>query len=338
MTKAFISGCTGLSLSDKEKAFFKRENPWGLILFARNVGTPDQVRALTEAFRSAVGRADAPVLIDQEGGRVARLKPPHWLRMPAGRLYGELCSQDPEKGLRAAYLAGWLICNEVRALGISVDCIPCLDVAFPGTSDVIGDRSFSDDPEMVATLGRAMADGALRAGVLPVIKHMPGHGRALVDSHLDLPFVEAGLRELEQCDLIPFSALNDLPLGMTAHIVFSGIDSQRPATQSTHVVSTVIRQMIGFDGCLMSDDISMKALGGDMETRAARTIDAGCDLVLHCNGDMTEMQAVAAGVPELTGRSEQRCTAALACLAKETPKLDRGTVLAEFRDLTGWAG
>ncbi|MBN9670469.1 beta-N-acetylhexosaminidase [Roseibium aggregatum] len=338
MTRAFVSGCAGPELTEAEIVFFSRSDPWGLILFARNIVSPDQVRALTASFREAVGRADAPVLIDQEGGRVQRMKPPHWPKYPAPGFYGDLFNEQPETGLKSAWLGARLIAADLHDVGITVACLPCLDTRFPETVDAIGDRAFSAEPETVALLGQAMVDGACAGGILPVIKHIPGHGRARVDSHLELPRVEADKSSLESVDFRPFKALSGVPLGMTAHIVYADVDDERPGTQSSRVIQEVIRRDIGFDGCLMSDDISMNALGGSYADRAQRAIDAGCDIVLHCNGDMEEMRAVAAAVPELAGRAKQRCDAALDSIKPPATGFDRDAAWEEFRSITGWQG
>ncbi len=338
MTKAFVSGCAGLTLSADEIAFFREEDPWGLILFARNIESRDQVRSLTASFREVVGRDDAPVLVDQEGGRVQRLKPPHWPKYPAPKLYGDLYPADPEAALRAAWLGSRLIADDLHEIGITVDCLPCLDVRFPDTVDAIGDRSFSSDPEIVATLGRAMVDGALEGGVLPVIKHIPGHGRARVDSHLELPRVDAAYSLLESVDFRPFRALSDVSLGMTAHIVYADIDADAAGTQSRAVIQEIIRGEIGFEGCLMSDDISMKALGGSFADRSRKIVEAGCDIVLHCNGDMVEMREVARVVPDLQGEAKRRSERALRGLKPPEPGFQRREAWSEFQALTGWQG
>lgn len=338
MTKAFVSGCAGLQLTSDEISFFRDEQPWGLILFARNIDNPTQVRELTSAFKDAVGRSEAPVLVDQEGGRVQRLKPPNWRKYPAPKLFGDLFDKDAESARKAAWLGARLIAEDLRLVGITIDCLPCLDVRFEETVDAIGDRAMSADPEVVASLGRAMVEGAVAGGVLPVIKHIPGHGRAKVDSHLELPRVAAPHSSLESVDFRPFKALSDVSLGMTAHIVYEGIDPDRAGTQSAKVIGDVIRGEIGFDGCLMSDDMSMKALGGDFGERSRKIIDAGCDIVLHCNGDMTEMRAVAAVVPELAGVSLERCDRALAGLKVPDEEFDGETAWEEFLSLTGWQG
>ncbi|POF29379.1 beta-N-acetylhexosaminidase [Roseibium marinum] len=338
MTKAFVSGCAGPVLTAEEISFFREEDPWGLILFARNIETPDQVRGLTQAFRVAVGKEDAPVLVDQEGGRVQRLKPPHWPKYPAPKLYGELYESQPDQALRAAWLGARLIAADLHEVGITIDCLPCLDVGFPETVDAIGDRAFSSDPDVVAKLGQAMVDGAIAGGVLPVIKHIPGHGRARVDSHLELPRVDAAKSSLESVDFRPFKALSHVSLGMTAHIVYETIDGANPGTQSKKVIQDIIRTEIGFKGCLMSDDMSMKALGGDFDERARKILQAGCDIVLHCNGDMNEMRDVARAVPALEGDAQRRCDLALTGLQPPRPGFQRQDAWNELQSLTGWQG
>lgn len=338
MTKAFITGCAGLELSQDERAFWAAEDPWGLILFRRNCESREQIRALTAAFREAVGRSDAPVLIDQEGGRVQRLRPPLAPSYPPARRFGALYEQDQEKGLRAAFLGARLIAHDLAELGITVDCMPVLDVLFPQTVDAIGDRAYADEPETVAALARAACDGLLAGGVLPVIKHLPGHGRAEVDSHLELPRVRAPRTDLEAVDMLPFRKLADLPLGMTCHLLFEDIDPDHPATQSKIIIEEVIRRQIGFDGVLMSDDLSMEALGGDIGSRAAKSFAAGCDLALHCNGDLKEMRQVAAVAPVLQGTSLDRCARALAARRMPETGFDTLAVRAEMDELLGGAG
>ncbi|MEP0520716.1 MAG: beta-N-acetylhexosaminidase [Hyphomicrobiales bacterium] len=310
---AFISGCEGLFLNEDEKRFLKDANPWGFILFGRNVDTPEQVEALVASFRECVGRSEAPVLIDQEGGRVQRLRPPHWPFYPPGAVFGTLESEFPGEGKRAAFLGGRLLAYDLLSLGINVDCLPVLDVPVPNTTKAIGDRAYSPDPVTVSQLGGAAADGALAGGVLPVIKHLPGHGRALVDSHLDLPRVSASENDLALHDFAAFKPLKNYPMGMTAHVVYESIDSTQPATLSRKVIQTIIREQIGFTGLLMSDDVSMGALQSPMGERTAAAISAGCDIVLHCNGVMEEMLAVAANVPSLAGEAEKRAKHALSC-------------------------
>lgn len=335
MTKAFISGCSGPVLTQDETSFFKAEDPWGLILFRRNCETPEQVATLVSDFRSAVGRENAPVLIDQEGGRVQRLRPPNWPKYPPQKIFGDLYKVDPTRARNAARLGARLIATDLRAIGINVNCLPLLDVTVAETVDAIGDRAYSDDAQTVADLGRETAEGHLASGVLPVLKHLPGHGRAIVDSHLELPRVDASREELEASDFLPFRELSGYPLAMTAHILFSSIDPGRPATQSATVIETVIRGSLGFEGCLMSDDISMKALGGDMRERCSATFAAGCDLVLHCNGDLDEMRAVADVAPVLSGMSGIRCSIALARVTGPDRDFDVEAARAEFERLLG---
>lgn len=319
---AAILGCRGLVLSAEEVAFFRDVRPWGFILFKRNVESPDQVRALTEALRETIGRPDAPILIDQEGGRVARLGPPHWRRYPPGRAYGDLPANDLLHRREITRLGGRLLACDLAALGINVDCVPVLDVPVPGSHDIIGDRAYGATPEVVAALGRAACEGLIAGGVLPVIKHIPGHGRAMADSHLDLPVVDASYPELDGRDFAPFRVLSDMPMAMSAHVIYTAIDRKRPGTTSRKVLRKVVREAIGFDGLLMTDDLSMKALSGDFTTRARDSLSAGCDVVLHCNGDMAEMQAVVAGTRLLAGRSGQRAKAALGRIARTPEPFD----------------
>ena len=327
---AAILGCSGLALTAREKAFFAEVRPWGFILFARNIETPDQVRALTASLRETVGRADAPILIDQEGGRVQRLGPPHWGRYPPGRAYGRLQARDPLFRREITRLGARLLAHDLAAVGINVDCIPVLDVLAPDGHQVIGDRAYADTPDEVAVLGRAAAEGLLAGGVLPVIKHIPGHGRARADSHEELPVVNAAWEELDRHDFVPFRALSDMPMAMTAHVIYAAIDRRRPATTSVSVMRTAIRGAIGFAGLVMTDDLSMKALAGDLGERAAAARSAGCDVVLHCNGDMAEMAAVAAGAGALRGRSARRAEAALARRPKSVEPFDAVAGRARF--------
>jgi beta-N-acetylhexosaminidase len=309
-TRSAIYGCAGHALTDSERSFFRQAEPWGYILFARNIATPEQVRGLTCELREAVGH-EVPILIDQEGGRVARLRPPYWRAYPPGRHYGALYARSHDDGLEAAKLGSRLIAAELKVLGISVDCLPVLDVPTPGAHDVIGDRAFGETPEPVIALGRAAAEGLLAGGILPIIKHIPGHGRAGVDSHLSLPVVDADAETLALTDFAPFKALADMPLAMTAHVVYSAIDTSGPATTSKAVIANIIRREIGFGGLLMSDDLSMQALAGTLADRTSASIKAGCDVVLHCNGKLDEMEAVAGVVPVLAGEALQRSIAAL---------------------------
>lgn len=319
MPLAAIFGCAGLSLTEDEKSFYRDTDPVGFILFARNVEEPDQVRRLTGALRESVQREDAPILIDQEGGRVARLKPPHWRQPPPAELFGRIHAHDAEAGIEAARLNAAVIGAELLDLGLNVDCLPLIDLRFDDAHEIIGDRAFSDDPQVVATLGRAAADGLMGAGVLPVIKHIPGHGRARVDSHEALPTVDTLLDDLRATDFRPFTALADLPIAMTAHIVYQAIDPLFPATTSPTLIEEIIRREMGFDGLLLSDDLSMKALHGGLQDRARDAVSAGCDIALHCNGDMTEMREVAAGTPALSDSGVDRLNRALSLVSRGGP-------------------
>jgi beta-N-acetylhexosaminidase len=328
---AFISGCAGLELTQNERAFFRDSQPWGLILFKRNIEMPDQVRALTAGFRDSVGRRNAPVLIDQEGGRVQRLGPPHWRKYPPARRYGEVFEKDPVASLRAARLIARLMAEELVDLGINVDCLPVLDVPIEGSHDVIGNRAYGTGPEKVAILARAAMQGLVSGGVLPIIKHMPGHGRAVTDSHDALPLVTASKEELERSDFATFAAFADAPMAMTAHVVYLALDRELPATQSRKIVR-LIRKQLGFDGLLMTDDLSMKALSGEMADRVARATEAGCDMMLHCNGNFAEMQAVAEASGELKRTAMRRARSALKALRRPA-KFDRRQALKELEQL-----
>ncbi len=292
---ATILGCASTGLSEEERRFFRDAGPFGFILFARNIEAPDQVRALVDELRDTVGRGDAPVLIDQEGGRVARLKPPHWYGPPAAAEFAALYAEDPDRGAEALKLNTLLIAADLLDLGIDVACTPVADVPVAGAHDAIGDRAYGSAPERVALLGRTVARTLLDAGVIPVVKHIPGHGRALVDSHRALPAVDAPVDLLRKTDFAPFSALADMPWAMTAHVVYEALDATAPATLSELMVSTIIRTQIGFRGLLLSDDLSMHALEGPFERRARQCRIAGCDIALHCNGAMEEMIQVVEG-------------------------------------------
>ncbi len=329
MPSACILGCEGLTLSTAEKAFFRKVDPWGFILFKRNVDTPEQVRALTAALRDTVGRADAPILIDQEGGRVQRMGPPNWPKYPAARKFGELSTNDPLVRRELVRLGARLMAHDLVSVGINVDCVPVLDVPAADGHEIIGDRAYDMDVASVARLGRAAAEGLIAGGVLPVIKHIPGHGRAKADSHLELPVVNTPYDELEAVDFAPFKVLSDMPLAMTAHVVYGAIDAKRPATPSKKAIR-LIREVIGFSGLIMSDDLSMKALGGDFGERTAAALNAGCDVVLHCNGDMAEMKAIVRETPALSGKAKVRAQAALARLAKSPEPFDVEAGRARF--------
>ncbi len=332
-TRAFICGCAGLTLSDDERAFIARYSPWGFILFKRNIDNKDQVFALTSQFREIVGRPDAPVLIDQEGGRVQRMGPPHWPKYPAASLINRAVGLSDVQKVALARLSARRMAEDLRLVGVNVDCLPVLDVPAPDGHGVIGDRAYADDPATVARLGRAVADGVMAGGVLPVIKHIPGHGRARADSHLELPVVETDLKTLETVDFAPFRALADLPLAMSAHVVYTAIDPERPATTSAKVVRDIIRGHIGFDGLLMSDDLSMKALGGSFGERTEAAFAAGLDMALHCNGDLREGVPVAEASPVLDGKRLVRAERALSLLRRPVEPIDPVDALRQIDSL-----
>ncbi|MEE2567620.1 beta-N-acetylhexosaminidase [Hyphobacterium marinum] len=328
---AAIYGLSGPELDANEKAFFRDAAPWGFILFARNVESPKQLARLCVALRDAVGR-DAPVFIDQEGGRVQRLKPPTWRQAPPAGEFGALYARDREAGLEAVRLNHRLIAHELRASGIDADCAPCLDLQIDGADAIIGDRSYGTDPDVIAALGRAAMDGLHAGGVASVIKHIPGHGRADADSHLALPRVDTPRETLEATDFAPFRALNDAPMAMTAHVVYADIDPDDPATLSSEMIASVIRGSIGYDGLVMTDDLSMKALSGTLSSRAERALGAGCDMVLHCNGVRREMIELADIIPTLSGDPLRRADAAAA--VRRTPEtFDAKAGLARLEEL-----
>ncbi|MEM8839109.1 MAG: beta-N-acetylhexosaminidase [Pseudomonadota bacterium] len=317
--KAFIAGLAGLEVSPDERAFFHSERPWGFILFSRNCETAEQIKDLVQDLKELGGSESVPVFIDQEGGRVQRLRPPLAPSYPPGAAYGALYERNPEAGLEAVWLGGRLIACDLAKLGINADCLPVLDIPVEGAHDVIGDRAYGTDPDIVSILARKAGEGLLAGGILPVIKHIPGHGRAGADSHLELPRVSTSLEELRKTDLAPFSSLRDFPMAMTAHVVYEAIDPKRPASTSDTVIGNIIRTDIGFDGLLMSDDVSMNALHGEIGERSRACFAAGCDIVLHCNGKMHEMQAVADVAPVLEGRALERANETLGCLKAPDP-------------------
>ena len=337
MTKAFITGLAGTKLSDAEREFIRAERPWGFILFRRNIDTPAQVAALTNKIRDVLGRADVPILVDQEGGRVQRFRPPNWPLYPAGAAFGQLYDIDPALGLRAARLSARLIADDLTRVGVTVDCLPLADVPVPGADDVIGDRAYGNDPQKVAAIARAVTEGLEQGGILPILKHIPGHGRATADSHLALPVVDSPKNELESIDFAAFKPLADLPMAMTAHVVFSAYDPAQPATTSATMIERVIRGLIGFQGLLMSDDVGMNALAGSIAGRTKALLAAGCDMVLACSGEPEEMHQVARETPELSGKALARANAALA--SRQTPKpFDRDAARAELDGLIGRLG
>ena len=315
-----ILGCSGHRLTEAERAFYAEARPWGFILFRRNIDSPEQVRTLTAELRDCIGDADAPILIDQEGGRVQRMGPPHWPKYPPGEAYLK-ATNDPLAARELVRLGARLMAHDLKAVGINVDCLPVLDTPVPGSHEIIGDRAYAHDPATVAQLGRAAAEGMLAGGVLPVIKHMPGHGRAFADSHHDLPVVHADLTTLDGWDFAPFKALSDMPLAMTAHVVFDAIDPKRPATTSKKAIR-LMREDLGFGGLIMTDDLSMKALSGSLRERAEASLKAGCDVVLHCNGDLDEMRQVAEGTGALKGRAAKRAEAAMTGIVHTPEPLD----------------
>jgi len=336
-TRAFITGVSGAELDVAEREFIRAERPWGFILFKRNIETPQQVALLVQEMRKTVGVPDAPVLIDQEGGRVQRLGPPHWPAYPPGALFGALYDVDRSIGLSAARLSARLIAADLGDLGISVDCLPLADVPVAGADAVIGNRAYGTEPEKVAAIARAVTEGLEQGGVLPVLKHIPGHGRATADSHFGLPVVNTSKKELERTDFAAFQPLADLPMAMTAHVVFSALDPVHPATTSATIIEQVIRGVIGFQGLLMSDDVSMNALAGSIAERTRAIFSAGCDLVLHCNGKLDEMREVAAETPELSGKALERARRALASRRLPQP-FDRAAARAELDALMSRAG
>lgn len=319
MTSAFITGVSGETLSADEASFLKSAAPAGLILFARNCISHDQIRRLVGDAREAVGSDEFLVLIDQEGGRVQRLRPPLGRALPAASAYAWLYAEDPDLAKEAAFHAARLVADDLKSLGINTDCAPVLDVPVAGAHDIIGDRAYGREPGQVAALARAVAEGFMAGGVLPVIKHIPGHGRATADSHLELPVVNEPHDVLSATDFAPFKSLNDMPAAMTAHVVFAALDDAHPASTSRKVTQDIIRGEIGFDGLLMSDDLSMKALSGSFAERTRAVLAAGSDLALHCNGMLAEMEQVAAAVPALSGGSVRRFRAALGVLTRQDP-------------------
>jgi beta-N-acetylhexosaminidase len=299
--RACVLGVAGTELNNWEKGFFREADPYGFILFARNVEDRNQVRALTAALREIVGNSNVPIFVDQEGGRVMRLKPPHWRKIPAAGVFGELFDRNSDDGREAVYINARLMAMDLRDAGFNTTCAPVLDLRFPGMSDVVGDRSYGAEVQKVVSLASAVAAGLLDGGIAPVIKHIPGHGRAAVDSHNDLPVVSASRAELSELDFAPFVQMKDVLAAMSAHLLFAEIDDQRPGTVSEKVINDVIRTEIGFENLLISDDLSMEALGGSIASRTHECLRAGCDVALHCNGKRTEMEEVVSMAPLLNG-------------------------------------
>ncbi|WP_417461934.1 beta-N-acetylhexosaminidase [Kordiimonas sp.] len=327
-----IFGCSGPVLTKEERGFFERVKPAGFILFRRNCVEPDQIRALVADLKKAVGRHKVPILIDQEGGRVQRMTEPNWRKYPPMAVFGNMAKKDPTLAASALRLNCRLIADDLRRVGVNVDCLPVLDVMRDDADPIVGDRAFSRDPDLVAAFGRIVVDALMDTGVLPVIKHLPGHGRATVDSHLELPVVDTPVAELDKTDFVPFRAINDAPFGMTAHIKYSAIDPKAPATLSRVVIGRVIRMKFGFSGILMSDDLSMKALSGDFETLTRNSFAAGCDLVLHCNGKLDEMQTIASAAHPISGKLEKRI-ASLISEADQKPMPNRADLRARYDTL-----
>jgi beta-N-acetylhexosaminidase len=336
-SRAFITGISGFELTAAERDFIRAERPWGFILFKRNVDHPAQVARLVAELRATVGEATAPVLIDQEGGRVQRLGPPHWPAYPPGAVFGSLYDREPALGLKAARLSNRLIAADLADLGIDVDCLPLADVPVAGADNVIGNRAYGTEPAKVAAIARAVTEGLEQGGVLPILKHIPGHGRATADSHFRLPTVDTPRAELERTDFAAFIPLSDLPMAMTAHVVFSALDPAQPATTSATIIEQVIRGAIGFQGLLMSDDVSMNALAGSLAERTRAIVAAGCDMVLHCNGKLDEMREVASQTPELSGKALARANKALASRKQPQP-FDRKAARAELDALVQQTG
>ena len=304
--KAFITGVAGPRLLEEERAFFKDARPCGLIVFDRNIENKDQLKRLIADYREAVGSDSQYILIDQEGGRIQRMRAPHWKIWPAGARYGELFKKDPDAAKRGAELIYQMMSEELVDVGINVNCVPLLDIPVPGSHDIIGDRALSGDLDTIIDLGRSVARGNLNGGVLPVIKHIPGHGRATSDSHVALPTINASRSVLEQTDFKTFRALNDLPLAMTGHLLMTDLDPKLNVSVSKQIISEVIRDWIGFDGLLMSDDLSMEALSGTIGERGRDVVEAGCDVALYCKGVFEQMVDVAANVPDLADDARQR--------------------------------
>jgi beta-N-acetylhexosaminidase len=336
-SRAFITGVSTTELTAEEREFIGSARPWGFILFKRNIENPAQVTSLIGELRAAIGDPHAPVLIDQEGGRVQRFGPPHWPVYPAGAVFGALYDIDSALGLSAARLSARLIADDLIALGVTVDCLPLADVPTADADAVIGNRAYGTEPGKVAAIARAVTEGLEQGGILPVLKHIPGHGRATADTHFRLPQVDTPQAELEQTDFAAFQPLADLPMAMTAHVVFSALDPAHPATTSATIIEQVIRGVIGFQGLLMSDDVSMNALSGSIAERTRAIIAAGCDMVLHCNGKLDEMQEVAAATPELSGKALGRAKRALA--SRKAPQaFDSKAARAELDGLIERAG
>jgi beta-N-acetylhexosaminidase len=326
--QAVIYGLSGPALLRKEADFFRDAKPAGYILFKRNIASREQLRGLTDALRDLEGHDNVPILIDQEGGRVARMRPPEWPAFPSGEAFDHLYQLAPSSAIEAARVNARALGLMLNEVGVTVDCLPMLDVRQPGATDIVGDRALGSEPMQVAALGKAILDGLASAGALGVIKHIPGHGRALVDSHHELPIVEASEAELAS-DLEPFERLRDAPMGMTSHILYTAWDAERPASQSPFIIHDIIRQRIGFDGFLMSDDIGMEALAGDHGERAAACVAAGCDVALHCDGKMDNMLSVASAIGDISAEGEARLARAMAMRFTPNDEMDFAEAVAK---------
>jgi beta-N-acetylhexosaminidase len=326
---ALITGIAGKNILPAERRFIKNNNPYGFILFKRNCDNPQQISKLTAELRELTGRRNTPILIDQEGGRVMRLRGENYAPLPPMKQFGDLYKKNPVRAKKALALNIQIIAAELLALGIDVDCIPVLDIPVRGADNIIGDRAFSTDPEIVSMLGNLAVQVACAAGLTPIVKHIPGHGRAMCDSHLDLPIVTTALKTLEATDFVPFRALKHAPWAMLAHVVYTALDDKNPASLSPAVIK-YIRAAIGFDGVLIGDDLSMKALRGSYQIRATKTLAAGADLALHCNGVMAQMEKVAEGCHEITPQSAKRLRAARTLLSR--PKQHNLAELLAARD------
>ncbi|MDO7834862.1 beta-N-acetylhexosaminidase [Sphingobium sp. HBC34] len=332
--KPVIFGLSGATLTADERAFLVDAQPAGYILFRRNIVDRAQLRALTDDLRGLHGRDDLLIMIDQEGGRVARMQPPVWPAFPPGAVFDRLYDIAPSSAIAAARANAHAIALTLAEVGITVDALPLLDVRQDGASDIMGDRTLGADPMRVAALGRAMLEGLADGGVVGIVKHMPGHGRALVDSHLELPVVNANLNALET-DLAPFRTLRSAPIGMTAHVVYSEWDADRPASLSPTIIDEIIRGSIGFTGLLMSDDLDMKALNGSIPDLAAGVVAAGCDLALNCWGRMDDMVGIANQLPEITDAGRARLDRAMASVPRGTDQPALNDLLATRDSLLG---
>ena len=331
-----IYGFEGERLSENERSFFRDVHPAGYILFRRNCSDREQLRALTDELRSLHGRDDLPILIDQEGGRVARMRPPVWPPFPPAQVFSDLYAKAPMSAIEAARANAQAIAVMLHEVGINVDALPLLDVRQEGAHDIIGDRALGTEPMQVAALGRAVLEGLRAGGVVGIIKHMPGHGRSMSDSHVELPVVDASESALE-ADLEPFRTLREAPMGMTAHVVFTAWDKERPGSLSPVVISEIIRGRIGFDGLLMSDDLCMHALSGDFGDRARGVLAAGCDLALHCSGNMAEMEAMARQLGEIGDVARARLDRAMATISSMPGDLSYEELAARRDELLAYA-